>query len=173
MNPRGKVPVLQDGDFHIAESMAAIAYIDKKVIEPPLFGRTAKETAQIWRQVLDFDFNVSERMVTQIMTPIFFGKIDESGEDISQCAKVLHGELTTLEKSLEGNPWFVGDTISAADIALYPLLEALIRYATKAVVENLNLGFDHFAMDYPNLERWRQSFKKIPGYHESMPGSFD
>ena len=49
MNPRGKVPVLRDGDVVVTESMAILAYLDRRFPEPPLFGRTAEETARIWR----------------------------------------------------------------------------------------------------------------------------
>ena len=48
LNPRGKVPVIRDGDFVLAESMAILAYLDRKQPEPPLFGRTAEDAGRIW-----------------------------------------------------------------------------------------------------------------------------
>lgn len=47
MNPRGKVPVLKDGDTVVYESLAILAYLDVKHPEPPLFGATPEETARI------------------------------------------------------------------------------------------------------------------------------
>ncbi len=44
LNPRGKVPTLKDGDFAVYESIAIMAYLDRKYTEPPLFGETPEET---------------------------------------------------------------------------------------------------------------------------------
>ena len=40
LNPRGKVPVLKDGDYVCFESLAILYYLDLKYPEPPIFGRT-------------------------------------------------------------------------------------------------------------------------------------
>src|SRR5512138_4014731 len=55
MNPRGKVPVIRDGDFVLAESMAILAYLDRKHPEPPLLGRTAEEAGRIWETVFELE----------------------------------------------------------------------------------------------------------------------
>ena len=47
MNPRGRVPVLRDGDFVVFESLACLAYLDRKYPDPPLFGRTAEDAGTI------------------------------------------------------------------------------------------------------------------------------
>src|SRR5688572_22765680 len=49
MNPRGKVPVLRDGDVTLYESLAILAYLERRFPEPPLLGTTARETGLIWR----------------------------------------------------------------------------------------------------------------------------
>src|SRR3990167_406403 len=51
LNPRGKVPTLKDGDFVLYESLAIVAYLDRKYPEPPIFGTTAQETGLIWRSI--------------------------------------------------------------------------------------------------------------------------
>jgi glutathione S-transferase len=38
MNPRGRVPVLKDGDYVCFESLAILQYLDRKYPQPPLFG---------------------------------------------------------------------------------------------------------------------------------------
>jgi len=47
MNPRGRVPVLKDGDFVVFESLACLLYLDRKHPEPPLFGRPLLRTMRI------------------------------------------------------------------------------------------------------------------------------
>src|SRR5262245_51145787 len=49
LNPRGTVPTLKDGEDIICESLAIVAYLDRKFPEPPLFGRTSKQAGTIWR----------------------------------------------------------------------------------------------------------------------------
>ena len=51
LNPRGKVPTIRDGDFVLWESLAILAYLDRKVPEPPLFGRTPEDTGRVWRAI--------------------------------------------------------------------------------------------------------------------------
>ncbi len=38
MNPRGRVPVLKDGDYVVFESVAILYYLDLKYPQPPIFG---------------------------------------------------------------------------------------------------------------------------------------
>jgi glutathione S-transferase len=53
MNPRGKVPVLRDGDHSLYESAAIIAYLEAKYPERRVLGRTPEETGLIWRLIQD------------------------------------------------------------------------------------------------------------------------
>ena len=50
LNPRGKVPTLKDGEFVVYESIAIMAYLDRKYPDPPLFGKTAEEAGLIWQR---------------------------------------------------------------------------------------------------------------------------
>lgn len=169
LNRRGKVPVLQDGNFVITESMAAVAYLDKKIAGVSLFGETAEDFGLIWRLILDFDLYVAERIVQEIIVPIVKEDTDRLGSRIQSTARYVHSECRELENSLGDKKWFTGEHISAADIAIYPLLEALIRFASKPSVTSLNLGFDHFSQTYPMLNQWRQHVQTIPGYGMSYP----
>ena len=47
MNPRGRVPVLKDGDYVVFESLACLLYLDRKYPDYPLFGTSAEEAGTI------------------------------------------------------------------------------------------------------------------------------
>src|SRR5256885_1622785 len=61
LNPRGKVPVIRDGDTVLAESLAIIAYLDRKYPEHPLLGRTPEETGRIWSAISTFESYVRDQ----------------------------------------------------------------------------------------------------------------
>jgi glutathione S-transferase len=46
LNPRAKVPTLKDESFVLYESLAIMAYLDRKYPDPPIFGRTQEETGK-------------------------------------------------------------------------------------------------------------------------------
>ena len=47
MNPRGRVPVLKDGEYVCFESLAILYYLDRKYPDPPIFGTTPEEGGTI------------------------------------------------------------------------------------------------------------------------------
>ena len=168
LNPRGKVPTLKDGDFALAESMAIVAYLDRKFPEPPLFGRTAEETGRIWQSISEC-FCYIETSVPAMVGPLFFGGADEKANEIREAAKKLHAELRSVERSLSAKPWLAGEAISAADIALYPFVEILLRAAGKEAAKPFDLGFLPFARHYPATAAWMARIKALPGYDKTYP----
>src|SRR5690348_4704666 len=94
MNPRGKVPVIRDGDFVLAESIAILAYLDRKVPEPPIFGRTAEETGRIWAEIAAFDSYMRDPIT--ILNRWMFGDKPRTTEHDEALAKVTP-ELARVE----------------------------------------------------------------------------
>ncbi|MBL8264912.1 glutathione S-transferase family protein, partial [Steroidobacter sp.] len=54
MNPRGRVPVLKDGDYVVFESLAILRYLDRKYPDVPIFGHSAEEEGTITRVICEF-----------------------------------------------------------------------------------------------------------------------
>ncbi len=169
LNPRGKVPVMEDGPFVLRESMAIIAYLDKRYPSPPLFGANPEETGLIWQAVLDLDLYMSAHWVSDIIAPIATGTAGDAAAQIQDAAAHAHTEIARLDRQLGDADWFVGKVVSAADIALYPMLEALIRFATKPQEAPLALGFETFGSRYPALQSWRHSMRELPRYERTYP----
>src|SRR6202035_4522324 len=70
LNPRGRVPVLKDGDYVVFESLAVLYYLDLKYPDPPIFGRTPEEAGVIMRVICEFQ-SYDERQVTSIVRTVF------------------------------------------------------------------------------------------------------
>ncbi len=169
LSPRGKVPAIEDGAFSLSESLAILAYLESKHPERPLFGTTPEETGRIWQKCLDFDLYVSGDFIPNLIAPIAQGRALEEADQMRDGAATAHAELARLDQSVSASGWMVGDAVSAADIALYTMIEPVIRFTTKAEVRSLNLGFDAFASRYPKLQAWREKVQNLPEYDATYP----
>jgi glutathione S-transferase len=151
LNPRGKVPVIQDGAYVLAESSAILAYLERKYPEPPLFGRSAEEAGSIWAAILDFDLYVSHHWVARIIGPIFSAQITARADEIKQAAHASHADLAKIETSVDERGWIAVGELSAADIAVFPIVEALLRAVGKREAMHLKLDLLPFETRYPAL----------------------
>jgi glutathione S-transferase len=168
LNPRGKVPTIRDGDFVLWESLAILAYLDRKMPEPPLFGRTPEETGRVWKTISEV-VNYLEPPGYKVAGPIFFNKAEESAEEIRAGIEPLHAELNLMEATLSRSPWLAGDQISAADIVAYPLVETVLRAAGKDAAGSFDLGLLPVAEIYPAIAAWRERIQALPGYERTYP----
>jgi glutathione S-transferase len=168
LNPRGKVPVLKDGDLVLYESLAIMAYLDKKYPEPPLFGISAEETGLIWRTISEVDSYLLETG-NKLIRPIFFGKGMDKPDDIKEAAAAIRQELASIDSQLAHSNWLVGTKISAADISLFPLIQIILRAAGKDVAQPLQLALLPLSSMFPNIAAWVKRIEAIPGYERTYP----
>ena len=168
LNPRGKVPTLKDGEFVLYESLAIMSYLDRKYPEPPLFGKTPEETGLIWRALAECESYLVPAG-DKVVRPIFFGKGLDNVEEIQKAAQTLRHELKMIEERLGNSQWLVSATISAADIGVFPLVQLLLRAASKEAARPLNLGLLPFAQAFPNMARWVQRIEALPNYQRTYP----
>ncbi|MBK7116991.1 MAG: glutathione S-transferase family protein [Proteobacteria bacterium] len=71
MNPRGRLPVVKDGDYVVFESLAVLYYLDRKYPTPPIFGQSAEEGGVIMRVINEFQAYTEEglmRIVRELQT---------------------------------------------------------------------------------------------------------
>jgi glutathione S-transferase len=168
LNPRGKVPTLKDGDFALYESLAIMVYLDRKYPEPQLFGKSPEQTGLIWRTILECESYLMSAN-DKVVRPIFFGKGLDRVDEIAQAAQSIRDELKSLDGRLSRDNWLVGEEISAADIAVFPAVQLLLRAASKDAAQPLNLGVLPFAQNFANLAKWTQRIEALPNYQRTYP----
>src|SRR4030095_3548223 len=168
LNPRGKVPTLKDGDFVINESIAIMAYLDRKYAEPPLFGSTPEECGLVWRAISECESYLTPEG-DKVIRPLFFGKGLDRVEEIQQAAQTIRQELRSIDTALAGSSCVVGARISAADIVLFPVVQSLLRAASKDAAQSLDLGLLPLAKNYPNIGRWVRQIEALPNYQRTYP----
>jgi glutathione S-transferase len=170
ISPRGKVPAMRDGSFTLSESLAIMAYIERKHPSPALFGETAEETGTIWRALCEHD-NYIFPAIQAVARPILFS--NPQGEDksaeIKEAATTAHDELARLDAALGKEPWIASGRLSAADLGAFPSIKLLLRAAGKPIAEPLNLGFAPLEERYPHIAAWSGRIEALPGYETTYP----
>ncbi len=168
MNPRGKVPVLRDGDESLYESIAIIAYLDAKYPQHPVLGRTPEETGLIWRYVSEV-MAYLEPALDRVCIPIYRGAAAEQPDAVRTAAREVASELAALETCLARRAWLVGDGPSAADFALVPQIGHLHRAMSKPMAQDLDLELAPVTSRFPSLTAWWERVRALPGFERTYP----
>jgi len=105
-NPLGRVPVLEEDTFALAESAVIDEYLDDRYPEPPLWPADLAERALGRMLVFRFD---------ELSRPYYALRRGEDG-----AADRLDVALGELDALLEGRPFLSGREFGLADIAYVP-----------------------------------------------------
>jgi glutathione S-transferase len=120
INPMGKVPALQDGDATLAEAAAICAYVAERCpqarLAPPL-GDPLRAKYFYW---LFFAPGCIEPAMVQLATKLEMSSVAAGWGDATRVFDVLDVALTR-------GPWILGETFSAADIAIGSGLNFAVR----------------------------------------------
>ncbi|WP_166039085.1 glutathione S-transferase family protein [Sphingosinicella sp. YJ22] len=151
VNANGRIPVLQVGDRFLPESNAASFYLadGTRLIPADPFDRADMLRWMFWEQ-----YNHEPNVATLRFWLAFVGEDKLTQQQREQLpAKRSAGEaaLRLMDEHLERRDWFVGDTISLADIALY-------AYTHVAEDGGLRLAA------YPAVQAWLARVVAQPGY---------
>jgi glutathione S-transferase len=168
LNPRGKVPVLRDGDYSVYESLAILTYLDRKHPGTPLFGTTPEEAGTIMRVIMEHQC-YGEPAITKLTHPLLFNRLDLERELVEAALPRLHDELGKLEALVKGSGWLVGGAISAADLFIFPTWKSLERSLGKPGADTVEHHLLPLATAYPGLAAWARSIESIPGYDATYP----
>ena len=168
INPRGHVPVLVDRGTAIPETLAILTYLDLAHRDPPLFGKSPEDRAGIWQIVSECD-NHLRKPVGDISRPLFRGKAAEAAEKITAAAGSVRHELALLESRLADQEWLAGESLSAADLVVFPVLMQLARATARDDAGFLNLSVTPLETHFPALAAWQARMEALPGYDDAYP----
>ena len=170
LNPRGRVPVLKDGDYVCFESLAILYYLDQKYPSPPIFGRTPEEAGTIMRVICEYTAYI-EPHVTRIARAVFLEQqqAELGGDEVTAAMHAVASEARTLEGRLSKSDWVVGDAYSAVDMVIFPGIQLLKRALEKPQAAALSSRFMPVEVNYPALGRWLARVAAQPGYERTYP----
>ena len=153
INPMGLMPVLEfDDGTHLAESIAICRYFEELHPQPPLFGTTTLERAQIemWNRRMELEIQLPIQDVFVHLNAFWAGRrpqVPEYGR--VQQARVLE-RMAWLNRELADRPYIAGDHYTVADIT-----------AQCAFVMGKGTG-STIPADLSDLNRWFESVISRP-----------
>ena len=168
LNPRGRVPVLKDGDYVVFESVAILYYLDLKYPQTPIFGVTPEEAGVIMRVICEFQA-YAEPAVQMIVNAIFADQVTDDIDALTDAMHVVGREARTIEGRLSKEAWIVGSAYSALDMVIFPWIQLLRRALDRRAAAELGARFLPMERNYPALARWIHRIEALPGYERTYP----
>jgi len=163
VHPLGKIPGLVDGDVRLWETSAIVRYIDESFgDELKLFpGRIADRVAcDMWISAVNCYFydSMVRRYILQYVFPRGEGGQPDRGV-IEGALKDMPAQLQALEQAYAKGDWLAGQSVSAADLFVAPIL---------AYVERMPEG-RALLSDTPNLRRAQAAMRARESFRSTEP----
>lgn len=168
MNPRGRLPVVKDGDYVVFESVAVLYYLDLKYPAVPLFGQSPEEAAVIMRVIQEFQA-YTEPHLQQIFSFVFDPRTEVTRDQLTDAMHVAAREARTIEQRLAKGDWIVGEHCSATDFVVFPHIMLLLRALAQPAAREISSRFLPVEANYPALSRWLARIQALPGYARTYP----
>lgn len=168
MNPRGRVPVLKDGDYVCFESLAILQYLDRKYPDRPLFGVSAEETGVIMRVISEYGAYVEDHIM-KVIHAILFQNVESRTDEITRAMHMIGTEAKTIESRLSQSTWVVGENFTAADIVIFPGIQMLLRALDRREAQELRSRWLPLDINYPSIAAWIKRVEALPGYERTYP----
>ncbi len=161
LSPTGLIPVLQDGDYTLADSNAICLYLEKKQPSPPILPSDIRD----YGRALWFDAYAGGTLFRHVVHPLFVQtvvrpNIRKESTDKAVIDDVLNNVqpkiLNYLESQISGK-FLVGNTMTLADIAI---VSNFIVYQY--------IGYKLDAAKYPKLVRYIKDIAATDAYRKAL-----
>ena len=159
-NPRGRVPVLENGDLLLYESQAIVEYLEERYPEPALvpadFGDRGHMRVAEMECLIYFG-----GALTKVAQNVFTVTPEKRDPDkVSDALAGVSAELDRLEQrgTSRGGTYLMGGDITRADLTWLPFVELVGR-----------AGVDIDTDKYGWTKGWRAALATRPSYDKTYP----
>ncbi len=159
-NPLGRVPVLEfDDGSYLAESIAICRYFEGTHPEPPLFGKGAREQAEVemWNRRMEYEVLGNVTGCFRHTHPYWKGRIEQVGAYGDLCRRTLEERMAWLDGEIAGRSFIAGERFTVADITAVTAFD-LGRVAKIRIPESL-----------ANLTKWYAAVSARPSVVSTSP----
>lgn len=139
IHPFSKIPVMRHGDLQLFESKAIATYIDRAFDGPPLIPTDARGAALTEQWISCVNTLIDPTCVRQYIVSYAFPSTPDGGPDrakIDAALPQMEKQLGVLDKQIAKTGHLVGDTLTLADMNLFPIAFYLQRFPeSKAMMQ--------------------------------------
>lgn len=125
LNPYGRVPVLQDGDFVLYESAAILNYLEVMFPQPPLAPADPRARALVDMHMKLCDIQMARQTGVIIFPKRFLPKERWDEKAMIQAKGEIESHLRILERELTGKQYLVAGQYSLAEVCYTPFVQFL------------------------------------------------
>jgi len=161
LSPTGKIPVLQDGDFTLADSAAICTYLERKQPQPSLYPSDIRHHGHaLWLEQY-----AGGTLFGDVVHPLFHEvfvhpKVRGIATNAARIDQVLNGAMPNVLGYLDamaGMPFLAGPALSVADLAVVSNLVTM-QY----------IGFTLERARFPRLANLFDRVLRIPAMTEAL-----
>ena len=150
VHPLGKSPVLTDGTQTVIESGAIIDYIVRRHGGGRL--RPAVDTHDYESYLQWLHYSEGSAMLP-LMLKLYVGRLGDAGAPLApRIDSEIANHIGFVDRALKGREWLIGDSLTAADIQMSFVGEAL-RTARPM---------------FPAVDAWVKRFQARPAYRKAL-----
>jgi glutathione S-transferase len=126
-HPFGRVPVMEHGDFRLFETQAILRYLDRTLAAPALTPADPEAAGRMDQLMNINDWYLFQGVANvigfqRVVAPRLLGLASDEAA-IAAAMPKAHLVFDALARQLDDRTFFVGDSISLADVVLAPQLD--------------------------------------------------
>ena len=164
LNPRHKVPVIEDDGFALYESVAILEYLEERYPKQggALFPADLQRRAIARRLIQETDHYLAKAMDPLLREVLFKPEAEQDAKRITKGRKRVAEETARFEAEVRGD-FLAGGEVSAADFVLYPMLALALRMDLKRPEVNVK------GLIGPRLSQWMKRVEALPYFGKTIP----
>lgn len=115
LNPNGHIPVLQDGDLTLWESLAINLYLARRY-DKGLWPKTVEDEGRVFQWSVWAMTELEEPLLTALLNRAFLPEAQRDANKADDAAERFKKPLGVLDGALGGKQYLLGDTFTVADL---------------------------------------------------------
>jgi glutathione S-transferase len=160
INPNGKVPLLDDGGFHLWESHAIMQYLADRTPGQTLYPQEAQARADVnrWLFWSAYYFTPAVGFISRerVSKKMVGGSGEPDPAEIKRGETLLAAAAEVLDSHLTGKQWIAQDKLTLADLAIAsPLMHTAAAQLP--------------VLEYESLQRWFARVQALDAWKYSAP----
>ena len=153
LNPNGHIPVLQDGDLVLLESLAINLYLARKY-DKGLWPKRTEDEGRAYQWSVWAMTELEEPLLTTLLHRAFLPAAQRDAQKADDAAKRFQQPLRVVDGALAGREYLLGDGFSVADLNVASVL-------TWAPLAGLDLSSAKNASAWLRRCTGRPSFERV------------